>query len=494
MAKEIFDQTTLSKGKDMDLGQAQVENVVAEPNQGSLNSPSQDDTAASDDQVQTSTEATYSAAAPSEGNEATSTTTESANAVQGDENTAEQDSKAQAEKTDKLKLIEVEDQQVLNNLKAHLREKGVEAQEVLKYDLKKLLSAAIILLTYAGNRKVDEKHVNRLIQALKQEGKKRFSEPITVCSAKVALMLDTKLNDDDGNEITLDHPDIDRMFVVLDGQHRRAAVEGSGFEYEADVVIISTPDDINTYVRVINAYNSNWNLGDIREQNEVTSGVEDKLKAKEKEVEEILPKTSPKYRNYGLTEEKEVVKKKALLEGKVPVFDEEKANTGIEIFKTIRLGNPDCNKNGMLTMAMLEAIFTAKKDYNSKIGVDTDFVKHFKLFMNEERNKGLDPKKKDKVSAFIQDFTKNFKAFVKKNPLTPDADEQIKVIDEQIQSIIDAGISSTGKVYERGSVSDIVAKMKERKENQKKLDEEKKKMDQAIEAAKNAYKEFKKTL
>ena len=241
MAKEIFDQTTLSKGKDMDLGQAQVENVVAEPNQGSLNSPSQDDTATSDDQVQTSTEATDSAAVPSEGNEATADTMESANAVQGDENTAEQDSKAQAEKADKFKLIEVEDQQVLNNLKAHLREKGVEAQEVLKYDLKKLLSAAIILLTYAGNRKVDEKHVNRLIQALKQEGKKRFSEPITVCSAKVALMLDTKLNDDDGNEITLDHPDIDRMFVVLDGQHRRAAVEGSGFEYEADVVIISTP-------------------------------------------------------------------------------------------------------------------------------------------------------------------------------------------------------------------------------------------------------------
>ena len=482
MKKQVLTSAAPNAG-EVDLAKAQVENV-AEPIQGSSESQSPDDTATSDRETP----------AVSEGIEATSTTTESTNAVQGDENTAEQDLKAQAEKADKLKLIEVEDQQVLNNLKAHLREKGVEAQEVLKYDLKKLLSAAIILLTYAGNRKVDEKHVNRLIQALKQEGKKRFSEPITVCSAKVALKLGTKLNDDDGNEITLDNLDIDRMFVVLDGQHRRAAVEGSGFEYEADVVIISTPDDINTYVRVINAYNSNWNLGDIREQNEVTSGVEDKLKAKEKEVEEILPKTSPKYRNYGLTEEKEVVKKKALLEGKVPVFDEEKANTGIEIFKTIRLGNPDCNKNGMLTMAMLEAIFTAKKDYNSKIGVDTDFVKHFKLFMNEERNKGLDPKKKDKVSAFIQDFTKNFKAFVKKNPLTPDADEQIKVIDEQIQSIIDAGISSTGKVYERGSVSDIVAKMKERKENQKKLDEEKKKMDQAIEAAKNAYKEFKKTL
>ena len=474
---------------EVDLTKAQVENV-AEPTQGSTNQ-SPDDTVASDEeaadatseQVTASTEATDGggAAAPtaSEGNEATTDTTESNDAAQGDENIAEQDSKAQAEKAEKLKLAVVEDQQVRDNLKARLSENGVEAQVVLKYDLKKLLAAAIILVSYAANRKVDEKHVNKLIHALKQEGKKRFSEPITVCSAKVALKLGTKLNDDDGNEITLDHPDIDRMFVVLDGQHRRAAVEGSNFEYEADVLIISTPEDINEYVRVINAYDSNWDMIDIRNQNEVISGVEDKLRAKEQEAEKILPKTSPKYRDYGLTGIKEAVKKKDLLKGDVPVLDEEKANTGIEIFKTIRLGNPDCEKNGMLTMAMLVAIFTAKQDYNSKVGVDTDFVKHFKLFMNEERNKGLDPKKKDKVSAFIQDFTKNFKAFVRKNPLTPDADEQIKIIDEQIQSIIDAGISSTGKVYERGSVSDVVAKMKERKANQDKLDVEKKKMDDA---------------
>ena len=143
-------------------------------------------------------------------------------------------------------------------------------------------------------------------------------------------------------------------------------------------------------------------------------------------------------------------------------------------------------------MAMLEVIFTAKKDYNSKIGVDTDFIKHFKLFMNEERSKGLDPKNKDKVSAFILDFTKNFKAFVKKNPLTPDTDKQIKLIDAQIQSIINAGVASSGKVYARGSMADVVAKMKERKENQKKLAEAKQKMDEAIKAAKKEYQNFKK--
>jgi hypothetical protein len=281
------------------------------------------------------------------------------------------------------------------------------------------------------------------------------------------------------------------MFVVLDGQHRLAAIKGSDFEYEADVVIISAPEDVNEYVRVINAYDSNWDMIAIRNQNEVISGVEDKLRAKEQEAEKILPKTSPKYRDYGLTGIKEAVKKKDLLKGDVPVLDEEKANTGIEIFKTIRLGNPDCEKNGMLTMAMLEVIFTAKKDYNSKIGVDTDFIKHFKLFMNEERNKGLDPKNKDKVSAFILDFTKNFKAFVKKNPLMPDTDEQIKLIDAQIQSIIDAGVASSGNVYARGSMADVVEKMKERKENQKKLADAKQKMEETIKKAKDEYKKFK---
>ena len=509
MAKESVNFAAAPNAGEVDLTKAQVENV-AEPILGSPQPQSPDDTAASDEeaadatseQVQASTEATDGDAAPptaGEGKDATADTTESENAVQGDEKTsAEQDSQAQAstgaspeEQAEKLKLIKIEDQQVRDNLKALLSKNGVEAQVVLKYDLKKLLDADIILVNYAANRKVDEKHVNRLIQALKQEGKKRFSEPITVCSARVALMLGTKLNDDDGNEITLDHPDIDRMFVVLNGQHRRAAVEGSNFEYEADVVIISAPEDINEYVRVINAYGSNWDMIAIRNQNEVISGVEDKLKVKEQEAEKILPKTSTKYRDYGLTGEKDAVKKKDLLKGTVPVCDEENANRGIGIFKSTRLLNPDCKKNGLLTMTWLIEVFKAKDEYNKNKG-DVDFIKHLKLYMYQESQKGLDMTDKAVVGTFIQEFAKNFKAFVKKNPLTTASDEQLKTIDEKIQSIISAGVSSTGKVYEHGSVSDVVTKMKERKANQAKLDEAKAKMDEAIKAAKKEYQDFKK--
>ena len=105
MAKKYLDQTTLSEGKDVDLGQAQVENV-AEPTQGSTPqspdytaaSDEEASTASSDEQVQASTEATDGdTAVPTEGYEATTDTTESNDAVQGDENTsAEQDSQAQA--------------------------------------------------------------------------------------------------------------------------------------------------------------------------------------------------------------------------------------------------------------------------------------------------------------------------------------------------------------------------------------------------------------
>ena len=503
MAKKYLDQTTLSEGKEVDLGQAQVENV-AEPTQGST-TQSPDDTVASDveaadatgEQVPANTEATDGgdAATPtaSEGNEPTTDSTESNDAAQGEENNASSDEQAQAEKAAKLKLVEIEDQQVRENLKARLSENGVEAQVVLKYDLKKLLTAAIILISYAGNRKVDEKHVNRLIQALKQEGKKRFSEPITICSAKAALMLDTKLNDDEGKAVTLDHPDIDRMFVVLDGQHRRAAVEGSDFEYEADVVIISTPEDIDAYVRVINAYDSNWTMIDIRNQNAVTKGVVDKLKVMEQEAEKILPNTSTKYRVYGLTGEKEAIKKKDLLKGTVPVIDEDNAHRGIGIFESIRLLNPDCKKNGLLTMSCLVEVFKAKEEYNKNKG-DVDFIKHLKLYMYQESQKGLEMTDKAVVGTFIQEFAKNFKAFVRKNPLTADSDEQLQTIDAQIQSIIAAGVSSTSKVYEHGSVSDVVAKMKERKANRAKLDKEKAKMDDAIKAAKKAYKDFKDSL
>lgn len=499
--KKVDFTTAAPNAGEVDLTKAQVENAV-EPIQGST-PQSPDNTAASDEeaadatgeQVQANTEATDGgdAAAPtaSEGNEATTDTSESNDAAQGEENNASSDEQAHAERAEKLKLVEIEDQQVRDNLKARLKEKGVEAQVVLKYDLQKLLAAAIILLTYGGNRKVDEKHVNRLIQALKQERKKRFSEPITICSAKAALMLGTKLKDDKGNEVTLDNPNIDRMFVVLDGQHRLAAVKGSEFEYEADVVIISTPEDIDSYVRVINAYDSNWTMIDIRNQNAVTNGVEDKLMAKEKEAEKILPNTSPKFRNYGLTGEKEAVKKKDLLKGIVPAMDEDKAHRGIGIFESTRLLNPDCKKNGLLTMSWLIEVFKAKEEYNKNKG-DVDFIKHLKLFMYQESQKGLDMTDKAVVGTFIKKFTANFKAFVKNNPLTADSDEQLKTIDAQIQSIIAAGISSTGKVYECGSVSDVVAKMKERQANQAKLDEAKAKRDEAIEKAKEEYRNFKK--
>ena len=492
MAKEMKNFAAApNTGNDVDLTtQAQVENVAE---QGSSGTPLPEETVSRNEMAHNVTHDDL----------ATATTTESDTAPRDGENmSAGQDEQAQATpdagpedpKANAYKLVSIEDQQSRDKLKDYLSAKGVEAQVVLKYDLRELMAAAIILVAYAANRKVDEKHVNKLLQSLKKSGKKRFSEPITVCSAKTALKLGVKLVDDEGNEITLSHPDIDRMLVVLDGQHRRSGVL-SDPEYDADVIIIETPEDINEYVRVINAYDSNWTMDDLRNQNEVTTGVEDKLKAKEKEAEAILPNTSPKFRNCGLCGGvKEAVRKKDLLDGKIPSYDEDKANIGIEIFKSIRLLNPDCTKNEMLTMSMLEVIFKAKEHYNDKVGSTTDFIKHFKLFMNEERNKGLDPKKKDKVSAFILDFTKNFKAFVKQNPLTPDTDEQIKVIDEHIQSIIDAGVASTGKVYARGSMSDVVAKMKERKENQKKLEAEKQKMDDAINAAKDAYRNFKKTL
>jgi len=111
MAKEIKNLADApNTGNDVDLTnqEIQVKNE-AEPNQGSSNPQSPDDTTASDEetptsvsseQVQASSEATDGdAAAPTagEGNEATTDTTESNDAVQGGENTsAGQDSQAHA--------------------------------------------------------------------------------------------------------------------------------------------------------------------------------------------------------------------------------------------------------------------------------------------------------------------------------------------------------------------------------------------------------------
>ena len=160
MAKEHFDQTAPNAG-EVDLNKAQVENAVAEPTQGST-TQSPDDTVASDEEASTASSDEQVQATPGAGPE---------------------DLKADA-----YELVSAVDQQERDNLMAYLSGKGLEAKVVLKYDLKKLMAAAIILVAYAANRKVDEKHVDKLLQSLKKSGKKRFSEPITACLAKTALM------------------------------------------------------------------------------------------------------------------------------------------------------------------------------------------------------------------------------------------------------------------------------------------------------------------
>lgn len=513
MKKQDLTSAAPTEG-EMDLTKAQVENVAA-PIQGSVKPQSLDDTVASDEeaadatskQVPANTKATDAgdAAAPTagKGKDATADTTESNDAVQGDENTsAEQDSQAQATssagpeglKAEIYEMVKVEDQQLRDKTAAELNQKGVECILVPKYDLQKLLAAAIILIGYEGNRNVDERHVLDLTKALKKTKKNRFSQPIIVCLAKAALMLGAKLVDKKGNKVTLSHPDIDRMFVVLDGQHRLVAVKSSNFKYGADVEIIPCPADIDAYVRDINANNANWGNGDYRNQTIVTTGKEDKLLTKEQLAKKILPNASDKYLAYGLTAVKEAVKKSALLAGKIPAYEEGKALRGIGIFEATRLLNPDCTRNGLLTMTWLTEVFKAKDIFNSGGGGDIDFVKYLKLFMNEERKKGLKMTDKDKVSDFIQGFVKDFKAFVKKNPLTAASDEQLENIDAEIKRIIDAGVTTTRKVFARGSMGDIESKMKEQAEKKAELEQSLATMDETIQKAKEQYKTLKKQL
>ena len=114
--------------------------------------------------------------------------------------------------------------------------------------------------------------------------------------------------------------------------------------------------------------------------------------------------------------------------------------------------------------------------------------------MNEERKKGLKMTDKDKVSDFIQGFVKDFKAFVKKNPLTAASDEQLENIDAEIKRIIDAGVTTTRKVFARGSMGDIESKMKEQAEKKAELEQSLATMDETIQKAKEQYKTLKKQL
>jgi len=349
-------------------------------------------------------------------------------------------------------------------------------------DMKELVDNGGKFCICALNRDVIEKHVEELIKSLEKDNVVRFEQSIIVCLVRKAIEQGLTVLDEAGDIVTLDNPEIDNMFLILDGQHRAAAVAGSGYKYGVDVMIIPCPENVPDAVRHMNTVDRNWGLPDFRKSLSETTGVEDKLMKAEMEARKIQPYATSKFLNYALTQVREAIRKAPILNGTLPECDLDTANIGMEILKALRLLNPKPDKCKLTTLEMLDAIFAPKADFNKKIGIDELYVKYLKLFMYNEAKKGFDPKDKDQVEAFILDFPKNFKSFIKKTPDSSITDEQVKVIDDEINQILSTGVATTIQPN-GGSMFAIMKDMKKRESDKATLKQSIKDLDEQIKKA-----------
>lgn len=102
-------------------------------------------------------------------------------------------------------------------------EKQVELMNAQIYAISVLLKAKYSFGRIKINRDIDKKQVSKKIASIKKCG--GIITPFLVVPASVCIENNIEIEDDLGNTITKDTPDLDKILIVIDGQHRKTALE-----------------------------------------------------------------------------------------------------------------------------------------------------------------------------------------------------------------------------------------------------------------------------
>lgn len=316
----------------------------------------------------------------------------------------------------------------------------------------------------AANRDVQSKHVSELAKSVLGVPGKKFSGHLLMCSAQGALEAGVKLIGENSEQLTLNTPGLDKTLLVLDGQHRLAALLCHPNELDADILIVPCPQKVYDEIKYLNLSQKNWNVTAHRHLISTTTGQEDKLKDAAMKSAAIYPQASEKFYNYMLTGKREFVKKASVIKGSLPAYDVESATTGLDILRALRLLNPDGRKSKLTTLLLADAVFEAKVWHTGKFkGGNEQFVATLKSFCDEKG--GVD---KEGADAFLEGFVGEFKNYSLQHSEGPSA-EEIEAINAKIDRIIDAGpVKTKGKAIPVGTMFEVATALKSRNESTKK--------------------------
>lgn len=360
-----------------------------------------------------------------------------------------------------LKQYEVRaaDCEARSSILAECTKLGAVKQEHFTVSLSDLLAMGFIIATFVMNREVNEKHVKKLMKDVRTQGKNAFSQYVTVCSAFSALLMGHDIMGLDGELVTLETQNLDKILVIIDGQHRVAACLGTLLDIDCDVMVVPCPVDIAQDIKDRNCCDKNWDTTALRHQIVEVEKKQDVLAEYEKRAKEIYPGCSDKFYTAVLSGgKKDAVRRSQVSRGELPACDVKKAEMGLELLRSLRQLNPDSNKNDSLTLKIVEPIMIKMNELAVADMTNGEFVRAFKVFASQNE---MACDSKEGAEEFIANFSENFSSFIDQH-LEID-EEAIVGIDEHVDKIIAAGPAKNIKPAS-ASLFEMIHRIKEGEE------------------------------
>jgi len=238
--------------------------------------------------------------------------------------------------------------------------------------------AGLKVVFLKGNREIYNAQLEVLWKSAKDQ--KHFSNGCYVVPLRPILEKFSSIEayDLDGNQVTLDSPDVDMCIVVYDGQHRIAVCELHPGEIDVQLEL-NDFDGVNPLetIKQMNSFSKNWSGTDLRVSN-VGAGLSANKLYEESDKLQDLYGITPKLAEYVLTFQREATKKKDLIEGKdTTIYVDEHGRRGLGIFNATMT-----NFDGAKEVKKIEFMDSVVSTYDSvKDTEKPTFARNMKLFL-----------------------------------------------------------------------------------------------------------------
>ncbi|MBR5593354.1 MAG: hypothetical protein IKW46_04690 [Bacteroidaceae bacterium] len=321
--------------------------------------------------------------------------------------------------------------------------------------------AGLKICFFKFNREVNNSHVKALYKSVKDS--MRFTRSCYVVPLRPILerFKDIEVYDLDGNQITLDTPDIELYLIVYDGQHRLTVCE---FHSEVDVEL-----ELNEFngmhpldtIKLINSDQRNWNGQDLRDSN-VNAGITtNKLYGEAKILQERYGITN-KAAECALTFVLNTTRISDLIAGRdTTKFNEDNANRGKGILNACMMNFAACKEAKKIEL-LYAIIHTHINTPDKEKGV---FGRNMKLLMGtmsaddrETVKRFITEKNFGQLNTFVKD---SYKAFLKLGYSEEVLTQMESELDERIATYIEKVDEEnreklTKKPLKSGRVSELI--------------------------------------